>query len=160
MGLNPIDSFWEDHSYGFFLLGWDSLRRYFDIFKCFKGALDHLLTRIQFLRFSVSDRLSWDLRLSCFLKNSPLIEKSRLLSFPVLLSMNDRLFFCIEKTSIHWCSLDGYSSVFQQHWAMTKIFKRPSMVKYAAPWSWASYPPGYRRIWSCLPPLTSAPGRR
>jgi hypothetical protein len=52
---------------GFFFGGRDSFRMYFDIFKSFKGALDHLLTRTQFFRFSVFDRLSGETRLFFFL---------------------------------------------------------------------------------------------
>jgi hypothetical protein len=76
-------------------------KRYFDIFKLFKGTLDHLLTRTQFSRCSVPERLSGDLRLSCFLKKRPLIENVRRLSLPVLLSMNARSFFGMELTSVH-----------------------------------------------------------
>jgi hypothetical protein len=99
-----------------FLPGEDYLRRYFDIFKFFKGTLDHLLTRIQFLRFSPTDRLSGDVRRSWFRKNRPLIEKRRLLSLPVLLSMKDRLLFCIEtppSIGVHWIANAGSASLFK-----------------------------------------------
>lgn len=76
-------------------------KRYLDIFKLFKGTLDHLLTRTQSSRCSVPERLSGDLRRSCFLKKRPRIEKVRRLSLPVLLSMNARSFFGIELTSVH-----------------------------------------------------------
>jgi hypothetical protein len=85
--------------FGSFLVRLVFPRRYFDIFKWFKGALAHLLTRIQFTRTSILDLLSGDIRLSCLLKDSPLNEKNRRLSLPVLLSRYDRLLFCIEITS-------------------------------------------------------------
>jgi hypothetical protein len=74
-------------------------RRYFAIFKWFKDALDHLLTRTQLSRISVLDLLSGDTRLSCLLKTSPLNEKIRLLSLPVLLSTWDLLSSCTIITS-------------------------------------------------------------
>lgn len=92
--------FWKGQCYGIFYLNLDVFRRNLDIFNCFKGALDHLLTRTQFWRFSLSDLLSLDLRLSCLLRKSPLIEKRRLLSLPVRLSMNDRSVRCMERTSV------------------------------------------------------------
>lgn len=91
--------FWKGQCYGKFYLNLDVFRRNLAIFSCFKGALDHLLTRTQFRRFSPSDLLSLDLRLSCLLRKSPLTEKRRLLSFPVRLSMKDRSVRCIERTS-------------------------------------------------------------
>jgi hypothetical protein len=81
------------HGYGSFLVRRVFLIIYFDIFNWFRGALDHLLTRIQLARRSIVDLLSRDLRRSGCLKNSRLIEKRRLLSLPVLLSMNARWFF-------------------------------------------------------------------
>ena len=92
--------FWKGQWYGKFYLNLDVFRRNLDIFNCFKGALDHLLTRTQFWRFSLSDLLSLDLRLCCLRRKSPLIEKRRLLSFPVRLSMNDRSVRCMERTSV------------------------------------------------------------
>jgi hypothetical protein len=74
-------------------------RRYFDIFKWFKGALDHLLMRTQLDRISALNLLSGDTRLSFFLKTSPLNEKIRLLSLPVLLSIWDLLSCCTIITS-------------------------------------------------------------
>ena len=86
-------------------------RIYFDIFNWFSGALDHLLTRIQFSRTSSPDLLSGDLRLSWRLKDSPLNENIRRLSLPERLSMNDRLFFCTETTSQHGFSFYRCSGV-------------------------------------------------
>ena len=86
---------------GLFLVRLVLPRIYLDIFKWFKGALDHRLTRTQFSRTSTLDLLSGDLRRSCRLKVSPLNENIRRLSLPVRLSMNERLFFCTETTSQH-----------------------------------------------------------
>ena len=95
-GVHKIRGFWKGQCYGSFYLNLDVFRRNLEIFNCFKGALDHLLTRTQSRRFSLSDLLSLDLRLSCLLRKSPLTEKRRLLSFPVRLSMKDRSVRCIK----------------------------------------------------------------
>ena len=97
MVFDSMAIFWKGQCYGKFYLNLDVFRRNLAIFNCFKGALDHLLTRTQFRRFSLSDLLSLDLRLSCLLRKSPLTEKRRLLSFPVRLSMKDRSVRCIKK---------------------------------------------------------------
>ena len=99
-GGHKVRGFWKGQCYGSFYLNLDVFRRNLEIFNCFKGALDHLLTRTQFWRFSPSERLSLDRRLFGLPRKRPLNEKRRLLSLPVRLSMNDRSVRCMERTSV------------------------------------------------------------
>lgn len=101
----------DHHGYGSFLVRPVFLRIYFAIFNWFRGALDHLLTRIQLARRSIADRLSRDLRRSGCLKNSRLMENRRLLSLPVRLSMNERWFVGIANTSRYRFPPDGCSGL-------------------------------------------------
>jgi hypothetical protein len=87
------------YEYGLFFVRPVFLRIYFDIFKWFNGAPDHLLTRTQFSRRSSENLRSGDIRRFCFRKDSPLNEKNRRRSLSDRLSMNERMFFFIGITS-------------------------------------------------------------